>query len=296
MSSPVNLHWASSSAVVGVPHIPRLIDSRGSGEMPSLVLTPIVLQQLAAAAPSRFALADWRLLYSTAVHGISLNTCYSRAQRCGSCVVAIKSEDGNVFGAFCSEWREPAAPPAFYGSGETFLFSVERVQNLPPLPSGEPPPHEAVHLHRWSGANSFFMLSDRDHFAVGSGGHFGLWCAHICTHPTHSTQSRAYAPHLSSASCPGLMLICCTAAVAPARRLVTTASAGNDARAVTRALVNSAATRSRCGEWTTAPLHGGTLSSTVKEADHDRDTRHMTAWVRSVVRACAQSSPCQPKL
>jgi len=30
-------------------------------------------------------------------------------------------------------------------------------------------------VHRWSGANSFFMFSHRDHLAMGSGGHFGLW-------------------------------------------------------------------------------------------------------------------------
>ena len=32
------------------------------------------MQELAASIPSRFALSDWRLLYSTHVHGISLNT------------------------------------------------------------------------------------------------------------------------------------------------------------------------------------------------------------------------------
>ena len=55
-------------------------------------------------------------------------------------------------------------------------YSVERVKNLPPLPLGDqPPPHEALHVHRWSGENAFFMFSHRDHLAIGSGGHFGLW-------------------------------------------------------------------------------------------------------------------------
>ena len=30
-------------------------------------------------------------------------------------------------------------------------------------------------MHRWSGANPFFMFSSRDHLAMGSGGHFGLY-------------------------------------------------------------------------------------------------------------------------
>ena len=154
---------------------PRLLDGRAEA-VGSQILSSFTLKQLAGAMPSRFALADWRLLYSTTVHGISLNTLHVRTAGCGSCILAIKDREGNVFGAFCSEWREPSLPPSFYGSGECFLFSVERLVDLPPLPVGDaPPPNEAVNVHRWTGANSFFMLSDRDHLALGSGGHFGLW-------------------------------------------------------------------------------------------------------------------------
>jgi len=156
--------------------LPKFLDSRGD-ETTSQVLTPFVLQQLAVAVPSRFAFADWRLLYSTAVHGISLNTFYSLTAECGGCILVIKDDTGNVFGAFCSEWREPCVPETFYGNGETFLFSVERLEGLPPLPAGEglPPPHEALHVSRWTGVNNFFMLSHRDHLAVGSGGQFGIF-------------------------------------------------------------------------------------------------------------------------
>ena len=175
------LEWAAVGNAVGassdaaITHLPKLLDHRGE-EITSLTMSPFVLQQLAAAVPARFKFADWRLLYSTGEHGISLNTLYGRTARCGSCYLVIKDASGNIFGAFCSEWREPNQPNAFYGSGETFLFSVERVEGLPPLPAGEhPPPHEAVQIYRWTGANSLFMFSDREHLAIGSGGHFGVW-------------------------------------------------------------------------------------------------------------------------
>lgn len=138
------------------------------------MISSCVLQQLSAGIPSRYLYSDWRLLYSTCVHGISLNTLYQRTEGCGACLLVLKDRDGNVFGGFCSEWRPPARPAHFYGSGESFLFGVERVHNLPPLLSGGEPPTEAVQIFRWTGENSHFMFSDRDYLAMGSGGNFGL--------------------------------------------------------------------------------------------------------------------------
>ena len=148
--SPVRLDWASvQDGTSNEQHVPKLLDARGNITQ-SLTLTPFVLKQLSAALPSRFAYADWRLLYSTAVHGISLNTFYSRAAGCGCCLLAIKDTNNNVFGAFCSEWREPFTPPSFYGGGETFLFSIERLKDLPPLLSA---------FYRYAPAAPFFFLA-----------------------------------------------------------------------------------------------------------------------------------------
>ena len=131
--------------------------------MQSQVLSSFALRQLAAQLPSRFAYADWQLLYSTAVHGISLNTFYAKSSGAGCCLLALRDSEGNVFGGFSTEWREPNAAETFYGAGESFLYSIEKCRGLPPLPVGdEPPPDEAVHVHRWSGRNSFFMLSSRE--------------------------------------------------------------------------------------------------------------------------------------
>ncbi|KAL1499971.1 hypothetical protein AB1Y20_012650 [Prymnesium parvum] len=163
------MHWASSSS----QGVPRLLDGRG-GHIGSSVLSQLVLQQLSNAIPSRYACSDWRLLYSTAVHGISLNTMYMCTEGCGSCLLVLKDTTGQVFGGFCSEWRPPAKPAHFYGSGESFLFNVEAVCDLPPLLTGDEPPTEAVQVFRWTGENTYFMFSDREYLAMGSGGHFGL--------------------------------------------------------------------------------------------------------------------------
>ena len=182
-ASSHSISWGSAGCFVAP--LPRLLNMKGD-DLPTQVMSDFVLQQLVTAIPSRFVCADWRLLYSTEVHGVSLNTLHQRTSGCGCCILAIKDDGDSVFGAFCSEWREPSESASFYGTGETFLFSVERLEGLPPLPSGkdEAPPREAVHVHRWSGENSFFMFSHRDHFAVGSGGHFGLWLDSELLHGT----------------------------------------------------------------------------------------------------------------
>ena len=163
--------WPSA----GVSSLPQLLH-RGGCPAESRMLSPALRQQLGAAIPSRFALSDWRLLYSTHVHGISLNTFYLRTQGCGACILAIKDTSGHVFGAFCTEWRPPSLPANFYGGGESFVFQVERLKDLPPLPLADgPPPDQACQVFRWTGTNNYFMFSAKDHLAVGSGGHFALW-------------------------------------------------------------------------------------------------------------------------
>ena len=139
-AAATSFNWASASSEAGLP---KLLDSKG-GHAGSSVMSEGVLRQLSAGIPSRFAYSDWRLLYSMCVHGISLNTLYMRTEGCGACLLVLKDRRGNVFGGFCSEWRPPARPAHFYGTGESFLFGVETVHNLPPLLSGGTAPCEVT--------------------------------------------------------------------------------------------------------------------------------------------------------
>jgi len=124
---------ASESTAAPPPFLPALLTVDGEVTR-SLVLSACMLQQLASAVPCRFTLSDWKLLYSTNVHGISLNTLYLRAHGCGACVLAIRSSDGRAFGGCISEFRQPEAPERFVGGGESFLFQVQTMIDLPPLP------------------------------------------------------------------------------------------------------------------------------------------------------------------
>ena len=113
--TPVDTHrlnWAS--AAHSISSIPRLLSSKGQ-IIETNTLSNSVLLQLASSIPSRFMMADWCLLYSTAVHGISLNTLYMRTAGCGACLLVIKARGGRVFGGFCSEWRMPSKVASAHG-------------------------------------------------------------------------------------------------------------------------------------------------------------------------------------
>lgn len=144
----------------------------------SQVLSLTVIKQLAAHLPNRFIFSDWMLLYSTLEHGCSLNTFYRCCAGKGACILAVKADGGKVFGGFATGWQKPRAGTnnSFYGSGECFLWEVEHIGAQPPMPDGScPPPPEICHPYHWTSENNFFLYSDKEYCAMGSGGHFGLW-------------------------------------------------------------------------------------------------------------------------
>ncbi len=112
------------------------------------------------ALPHRHRRSDWCLVYSTAVHGASLYTLYTRTQRLSHSILAIRDRNGHVFGAFVAEaWRPNAS--AFYGTGECFVFRANS--------------HGQVERYPWTGKNNFFQYSGPRFLAVGGGTHFALW-------------------------------------------------------------------------------------------------------------------------
>ncbi|KAK2844260.1 hypothetical protein Q5P01_010919 [Channa striata] len=117
------------------------------------------LQQLAAEMPPRTYGYTWELVYSTAIHGISLKTLYRNMAGLDSPVLlVIKDMNKKVFGAFSSDSFRVSK--YFYGTGETFLFSFS----------------PEFQVYRWSGENSYFVSSNLDSLQIGGGGcGFGLW-------------------------------------------------------------------------------------------------------------------------
>ena len=67
--------------------------------------------RLREALPPRCALRDWKLLYSTTRHGLSINTLLRRVAGCRDTLLAIKDSGGHVFGAFLgAPWQQVLKP------------------------------------------------------------------------------------------------------------------------------------------------------------------------------------------
>ncbi|MEW5302662.1 MAG: hypothetical protein WDW36_005424 [Sanguina aurantia] len=116
---------------------------------------------LASGLPPLLRFKSWALSYSTARHGISLQTMYRRVVPHCETLLLVKDNGGHIFGCFSPDsWR---ISPRFYGTGETFVFQLEPYKVMYPWRSLS---HEK---------NDFFLYGTPDCAAVGALGHFAMW-------------------------------------------------------------------------------------------------------------------------
>ncbi|XP_078481137.1 oxidation resistance protein 1 [Ciona intestinalis] len=147
--------------------MPDLLDS-------SNLLNDDTLLELCRHIPARTIGCAWKLLYSTFEHGMSLRTLYRKVtnkyHEDTPVVIVVQDSNGHVFGAFCS--NEPHVSEHFYGTGETFLFTLE----------------PNIEIFTWSGENNFFVKGNPDSLSIGGGdGSSGLWLdSDLCHGSSHT--------------------------------------------------------------------------------------------------------------
>jgi hypothetical protein len=167
-----------------------------------------MLEQLAHAVPRRYGdTGSWYLLHSTASRGTSLSHLLRSAAGAGPCVLLVRDSQRRVFGAYLSELREShrgstsvaarsaASDSSFFGTGETFLFSLgmlslpappderarregaRKAQNptspppVAPSPSGSVTTKLALLAFHWTKHNDHFIcVTEIDRAAAGSAG------------------------------------------------------------------------------------------------------------------------------
>jgi len=118
--------------------------------------------QLSIELPKRFrSLCDWQILYSTKIHGISMNTFYSKVMHKSPSLIVVEDTLHHIFGGFATEeWK---VDTKYYGSGESFMFKA----------------HPTMKIYPWSKLNNFFQSASVNFISFGGslsseGGH-ALW-------------------------------------------------------------------------------------------------------------------------
>uniref|UniRef100_A0A915KYT6 TLDc domain-containing protein n=1 Tax=Romanomermis culicivorax TaxID=13658 RepID=A0A915KYT6_ROMCU len=80
-----------------------------------------ILQQL----PDRYQLEKFTRIFCTSFHGLSFNTLWSQIDGFEPTILVIKTDKGEIFGAFCSSnWssRRKTSRACTFGTGESFVF------------------------------------------------------------------------------------------------------------------------------------------------------------------------------
>ncbi|CAK1600006.1 unnamed protein product [Parnassius mnemosyne] len=160
-------------------------------------------EKLCTVLPARAQGYMWSLTFSTSQHGFSLASMYRKMQHVDSPVLlVIQDTDKNVFGALTSCALRPSEH--FYGTGESLLFSFQRVRedarrhSQPATDDSKDkddtkeeekkdekdekdadqaaPVKTKFKYWGWTGDNMYFIRGSNDNISIGAGdGKFGLW-------------------------------------------------------------------------------------------------------------------------
>eukprot|EP00834_Sanchytrium_tribonematis_P004222 NODE_195_length_13287_cov_0.482484.p8 type:complete len:240 gc:universal NODE_195_length_13287_cov_0.482484:1116-397(-) len=129
------------------------------------VLNLLIAESLRNYLPTYFEISSsWELLYSLDQHGSSLQTLYRSMDKYEEdkmrhgFVLICKDSSDEKFGAFFTSPLK--IQKHCYGTGECFLFSIDDNEN--PI------------IYKATGKNDYYILSQSNLLAFGSGGGFGL--------------------------------------------------------------------------------------------------------------------------
>lgn len=149
--------------------------SQNNIQMVSHTLTIRELLTLWSWLPVRITMYQPILLYTTEEHGCSLTTFYVRVEQHEPTLLMIKTCNNEVFGAYCSSrWCERNQKDdrgnrqAYFGTGETFLFSL--------YPERAKYPWVGVESDKnVSHGAELFMAADSKMITIGGGEGQAIW-------------------------------------------------------------------------------------------------------------------------
>jgi len=129
---------------------------------PSSFITESEWTKIWSWVPSRYRILNLELIFTSAEHGHRLAALFDAAAEAEPLLLLIETTDGDTFGAYLSKSLKHRTERKFFGTGETFIFSLK--------------PNPMAYPWQESSNNYHFIYADHSFLAVGcSGGKFGIW-------------------------------------------------------------------------------------------------------------------------
>ncbi|CAH2066009.1 unnamed protein product, partial [Iphiclides podalirius] len=132
--------------------------------------------------PVRITMYQPVLLYTTEEHGCSLTTFYVRVEHHEPTLLMIKTCNNEVFGAYCStRWfernqkDERGNRQAYFGTGETFLFSLYPERAKYPWVGCSAGADGKGEEQRVAHGSELFMAADSKMITIGGGDGQAIW-------------------------------------------------------------------------------------------------------------------------
>ncbi|XP_018334168.1 TLD domain-containing protein 1 isoform X2 [Agrilus planipennis] len=127
---------------------------------------------------------EWRLLFSTDIHGESFSTLIGKIMNQGATVIIVEDNHGHIFGGFTPvSW---AMKPKFYGDSGTFLFTLV-------------PKMKVYHSTGYNDHYQYLCLNQQTlPNGLGMGGQFhywGLWLDHDFGHGQSSESCTTFSEY-----------------------------------------------------------------------------------------------------
>ena len=127
------------------------------GTDPSSIVTPEQIQCIRDSLPSRLRHCKWSLLYDLSKDGSSFTSFSTKVKGKEHCILLLKTQDGDIFGAFSAAGFSP--DKSYYANGETYVFTF--------FPS--------FAAYKWSKTTTYFVTVSPEELSVGGAGGAAIW-------------------------------------------------------------------------------------------------------------------------
>mmetsp|Transcript_7393 Transcript_7393/g.8492 ORF Transcript_7393/g.8492 Transcript_7393/m.8492 type:complete len:397 (-) Transcript_7393:41-1231(-) len=135
---------------------PEIIGSRTTS-----ILSREQQRDVMKALPYRKRVCFWQMVYGSGEDGLSIPRLIDSCSEEEETLVIVRTVHGDIFGVFVTEtWRKRGGVE-FYGTGESFIFSIRKnsIGNE----------QNRAKIYHWSGKNECFMSSSEQHIGIGAG-------------------------------------------------------------------------------------------------------------------------------